>query len=265
MLCSKFFQVIVTIKICQGLTLFFSPSIEIFNICGWYSELFSESPRIGFLAIHRGSKSLTKHCCSEWLAAPHLWDSHYKQWMCNDYKYVTYLFLSSKIINQYLDISILVHCFPILTIFFYGVGQFLGHREKKHHSKPWNKKKHSAASNSSRCMALELRSTSLGPRPHNRSFGGPIPRHLSWFLVSSQEVCWTSQISKINKKNLFKKSHFELHKIGKKVMWCGPWWSEVEGDEMGLRLKRYSVIQRIKEIRFLSIKHVWIFGRQHKV
>lgn len=140
MLCSKFFQVIVTIKICQGLTLFFSPSIEIFNICGWYSELFSESPRIGFLAIHRGSKSLTKHCCSEWLAAPHLWDSHYKQWMCNDYKYVTYLFLSSKIINQYLDISILVHCFPILTIFFYGVGQFLGHREKKHHSKPWNKK-----------------------------------------------------------------------------------------------------------------------------
>ena len=149
MLCSIFFQVIVTTKICQGSHPLFAPSIEIFNICGWYSELFSESPRIGFLAIHRGSKSLTKHCCSEWLAAPHLWDSHYKQWMCNDYKYVTYLFLSSKIMNEYLDISILTHCFPILIIFFYGVGQLLGHRKKKHHSKPWNKKnKHSAASNS---------------------------------------------------------------------------------------------------------------------
>lgn len=28
MLCSKFFQVIVTIKICQGLTLFFLPALR---------------------------------------------------------------------------------------------------------------------------------------------------------------------------------------------------------------------------------------------
>ena len=127
--------------------------------------------RIGFLAIYRGSKSLTKHCCSEWLAAPHLWDSQCKQRMCDNYKYVTsqyitYVFLSSKIINQYLDIS-LIMCsmvFPILTIFFMGLTNFWA---TKNTTLNLETKKTTKPQLEPLCAGAE---TSLGPRPH-RSFG----------------------------------------------------------------------------------------------
>ena len=142
--------------------------------------------RIGFLAIHRGSKSLTKHCCSEWLAAPHLWDSQCKQRMCDNYKnvtsqYITYVFLSSKIINQYLDISFIMcsMVFPILTIFFMGLTNFWA---TKNTTLNLETKKKLQSLNSSRC-ALELRPHSahdlIGPLGTNSSV-------LELILLSSQ-------------------------------------------------------------------------------